>query len=101
MPGHRPSRSRQHATGSPRLRATILRNGTSQAVRIPAALRLDCDQVTIRREGAALVIEPVGADGWPAGYVAAIEAGSTLVRAPQPTMPSIRRLDEQGSRPLG
>lgn len=64
-------------------------------MRIPAALRLHCDEVIIRREGAALAIEPVGADGWPAGYFAAIEAGSSLIRAHQPKMPTIRLLDDQ------
>ena len=95
MPRPAPPRRRQHPTSFPRLRSTVFRSGNSQAVRIPAALRLDCDEVIIRREGAALVIEPVGADGWPAGYFAAIEAGSSLVRAPQPKMPTIRLLDDQ------
>jgi len=95
MPRPAPPRRRQHSASSPHLRSTVFRSGNSQAVRIPAALRLNCDEVIIRREGAALVIEPVGADGWPAGYFAAIEAGSSLVRAPQPKMPTIRLLDDQ------
>lgn len=94
MSRHASSKHRLDRTGSPRLRSTIFRSGNSQAVRIPAALRLDCDVVTIRREGTTLVIEPLGADGWPAGYFAALEAGSSLVRPPQPKMPTIRGWDD-------
>jgi virulence-associated protein VagC len=49
------------------VRSTVFRSGNNQAVRIPVALRLDCNEVTIRRDGASLVIEPIGAIGWPAG----------------------------------
>jgi antitoxin VapB len=38
--------------------------GGSQAVRIPKALRLTSENVTIRKVGEALVIEPVVADEW-------------------------------------
>jgi virulence-associated protein VagC len=72
----------------------VFRSGNSQEVRIPAALRLFCSEVTIRRDGAALVIEPMAAHGWPAGYFDSMEAGSTVQRMPQPPMPAIRRLDD-------
>lgn len=41
------------------LKSTVFRSGGSQAVRIPKALRLDARRVTVRREGNALVIEPL------------------------------------------
>ncbi len=95
-PGSRP-RPAPHQRGphrrAPQWRSSGFRSGNSQAVRMPAALRLDCRQVIIRREGAALIIEPLGADGWPAGYFDAIEAGSSLLRAPRPKLPGIRQLD--------
>ncbi len=41
--------------------ASVFRNGRSQAVRIPKDFELACKQVTIRKEGEALVIEPAKA----------------------------------------
>lgn len=38
--------------------ASVFRNGRSQALRIPKGFELACKQVTIRKEGEALVIEP-------------------------------------------
>ncbi len=93
MPRPAPSRPKPSRAGGPRLRSSVFRSGNSQAVRIPVALRLDCTQVTIRRGGAALVIGPVNADGWPVGHFAAFESGSTLARPPQPRMPALRRSD--------
>lgn len=40
-------------------RARIFRNGRSRAVRIPAGIDLPGDEVTIRQDGARIVIEPV------------------------------------------
>lgn len=44
-------------------RAKIFWSGRSQAVRLPKEFRFDTDEVIIRREGDAVVIEPV-ADDW-------------------------------------
>ena len=89
----RPRRSRP-APSSPLVHSTVFRSGNSQAVRIPVDLRLDCTEVTIRREGPALIIEPVTETGWPAGYFTAFEDGSTLERPVQPKMLAARRLDK-------
>ena len=40
-------------------RVRLFRNGRSQAVRIPKEFELAGDEVTIRRDGERLVIEPV------------------------------------------
>jgi antitoxin VapB len=54
--------------GTPAVRtAKLFRNGRSQAVRIPKEFRLEGREVTIRKVGRGLVIEPVGAE-WPPGY---------------------------------
>jgi antitoxin VapB len=45
-------------------RAKLFTIGGSQAVRIPKALRLQGENVTIRKVGEALVIEPVAANEW-------------------------------------
>jgi antitoxin VapB len=45
-------------------RAKLFTIGGSQAVRIPRALRLAGENVTIRKSGRALIIEPVTDDEW-------------------------------------
>ena len=48
-------------------RAKVFWTGRSQAVRLPKEFRFDSDAVRVRREGEAVVLEPV--DEWPEGYV--------------------------------
>ena len=48
-------------------RAKIFWTGRSQAVRLPKEFRFASDTVLVRREGNAVVLEPV--DDWPDGYV--------------------------------
>jgi antitoxin VapB len=50
----------------PSKRAKIFMTGRSQAVRLPKEFRFTGDTVLVRREGAAVILEP---DGWPEGYV--------------------------------
>lgn len=38
--------------------AKVFMNGRSQAVRLPAEYRFDCDQVAIRRVGRHLILSP-------------------------------------------
>lgn len=42
--------------------AKIFWTGRSQAVRLPKEFRFDTDQVRIRREGNAVILEPVPSD---------------------------------------
>lgn len=46
--------------------AKLFWNGRSQAVRLPKAFRFEGDTVRIRRQGNAVVLEPVSSheDGW-------------------------------------
>jgi antitoxin VapB len=75
-------------------RAKIFWSGRSQAVRLPKEFRFDSDEVTIRREGDAVVIEPV-ADDWAwlrkmPGYVDADFEAAVNEEAPtQPPDPSV------------
>jgi antitoxin VapB len=48
-------------------RARVFWTGRSQAVCLPKEFRFESETVVVRREGAAVVLEP--ADEWPAGYV--------------------------------
>jgi virulence-associated protein VagC len=53
---------------TPRARAKIFTNGRSQAVRLPKEFRFEGHEVAIRKEGEAVVLEPVAKRQWPAGY---------------------------------
>ncbi|MBI4408579.1 MAG: AbrB/MazE/SpoVT family DNA-binding domain-containing protein [Gemmatimonadetes bacterium] len=54
-------------SGAPR-RAKLFWNGRSQAVRLPREFRFEGDEVLIRKEGANVILEPIGKRAWPAGY---------------------------------
>jgi len=49
-------------------RAKIFTNGRSQAVRLPREFRFEGKEVAIRKEGDAVILEPVGKRKWPSGY---------------------------------
>jgi antitoxin VapB len=49
-------------------RAKVFRNGRSQAVRLPREFRFEGREVNIRREGDAVILEPVTRRTWPRGY---------------------------------
>jgi antitoxin VapB len=49
------------------MRAKVFWTGRSQAVRLPKEFRFDSETVLIRREGDAVVLEPI--HEWPDGYV--------------------------------
>ena len=49
-------------------RAKLFTNGRSQAVRLPRDFRFEGKEVAIRKEGDAVILEPVGKSKWPAGY---------------------------------
>ncbi|BCX88193.1 antitoxin VapB [Methylomarinovum tepidoasis] len=49
----------------------VFRSGNSQAIRLPKEFRLDCDTVTIHREGRRLIIEPV--EDWAGRLYAVLE----------------------------
>jgi virulence-associated protein VagC len=46
----------------------LFKNGRSQAVRLPKAFRFLGDEVAIRREGEAVILEPIKRKAWPRGY---------------------------------
>ena len=48
--------------------AKLFRNGRSQAVRLPKAFRFDGEEVSIRREGKRVILEPLPRRQWPKGY---------------------------------
>jgi virulence-associated protein VagC len=48
--------------------AEIVRADGSQFVELPEGFHLDGDTVSVRRQGKALVLEPVKAATWPPGF---------------------------------
>ena len=53
---------------APRARAKLFTNGRSQAVRLPREFRFEGKEVAIRKEGDAVILEPLAKGQWPAGY---------------------------------
>jgi antitoxin VapB len=51
---------------------TIFLNGGSQAIRIPKELRFEGKEVSIRRLGDGVLLEPVKVEAWPPGYFESI-----------------------------
>lgn len=49
-------------------RAKVFWTGRSQAVRLPKEFRFDVEEVTVRRIGRALVLEPVEKPAWSRGF---------------------------------
>ncbi len=48
--------------------AKVFRNGRSQAVRLPKEFRFQGTEVSVRREGDAVILEPLRPRCWPRGY---------------------------------
>jgi antitoxin VapB len=66
---------------------TLFSNGRSQAVRLPKHLRLPGKEVTIRRLGAGVLIEPITEKNWPAEYFEAIRIDDSTFLRPEQGMP--------------
>jgi antitoxin VapB len=68
--------------------STLFMNGRSQAVRLPKDLRLPGKEVSIRRLGSGLLIEPITQSTWPEGYLDAIRIDDeAFARPAQGTTP--------------
>ncbi len=48
--------------------AEIIRTGGVQAVKLPDGFQFDGDAVSIRREGEAVILEPLKPASWPPGF---------------------------------
>jgi antitoxin VapB len=52
---------------------TLFLNGRSQAVRLPKDMRLPGKEVSIRRLGTGILIEPISQMSWPSDYFNSIQ----------------------------
>jgi virulence-associated protein VagC len=68
--------------------------GGAQAVKLPEDFRFDTDTVSIRREGQAVILEPVKPTAWPEGFFEAIHIEDPrFVRPDQGATPAAPSLD--------
>lgn len=71
----------------------IVETSEGQEVRLPAEFRFSTHTVSIRREGEAVILEPLKPNQWPDGFFESIRIDDpTFVRPPQgetPPAPSL------------
>lgn len=73
--------------------AKLFTTGGSQAVRLPKAYRFRGSEVFIRKEGAAVIIEPKSKGRWPWGFFSQIRIMDRNFRRPrQGSLPAIPQL---------
>lgn len=73
--------------------AKLFRHGGSQAVRLPKEFRFSGPEVAVRREGNAVVLEPIARKKWPKDFFKKIRiSDSTFVRPKQGDLPAIPSL---------
>jgi antitoxin VapB len=78
-------------------RAKVFWSGPSQAVRLPKAFRFSTEEVTVRKVGSSLILEPAPKRRWPVGYVASFSGLPDDFERPEPLPASTHRdiaLDE-------
>ena len=76
------------------MRAKVFNNGGSQAVRLPRDFRFEDTEVSIRKDGEAVILEPIKKRTWPRGFFKKIRIDDPgFCRPDQGQMPAIARLD--------
>jgi len=74
----------------------VINLGNDQHVRVPEEFKLDVAEVSIRREGDALIIEPILVTSykWPKDFFESIRIDDPLFERPaQGSLPPIRTLE--------
>jgi len=76
---------------------TVFQCGHSQAVRMPKEFRFATRRVSVRKEGEAVILEPIRARAWPRGFFRGIAiADPAFGRPPQGDLPPAPALDTDG-----
>lgn len=74
--------------------AKLFWSGRSQAVRLPKEFRMNGDEVRIRKQGAALILEPVVSDWeWLDDLVGKFSEDFYAGDRDQPQLPAVPKLD--------
>ena len=71
--------------------AKVFYTGRSQAVRIPRDFRFKDQEVSIRREGEAVILEPLRKQTWPSGFWSHIRIGDPAFSRPDQGAAQLRR----------
>jgi hypothetical protein len=72
----------------------IVRADGSQLVRLPGEFQLEGDTVSIRRQGEAIILEPIKPATWPPGFFDRIHIDDrAFARQPQGPVPPAPELD--------
>lgn len=50
------------------VKARVFRNGGNQAIRIPVDMSFETDEVTLEKDGEALIVRPLRKPGWEAFF---------------------------------
>ena len=75
-------------------RAKVFWTGRSQAVRLPKEFRLETDEVRIRRQGSALILEPLAQDWqWLGNIIGPVDEDFSRAAIEQPTEQTRPELD--------
>lgn len=77
------------------MNTTIIRRGDgTQAVMLPDEFRFEGDTVSIRREGEAVILEPIKSSAWPPGFFDTIRIDDpAFARPEQGRVPPVPSLD--------
>lgn len=68
--------------------AKVIQSGEGQAIQLPHGFEFATEQVAIRKEGNAVIIEPIRSNGWPAGFFDSIRIDDpAFERPPQGILP--------------
>ena len=72
----------------------VFQSDDGQAVRLPDGFQFSASKVAIRKEGEAVILEPIKNGSWPAGFFEAIRiVDPAFVRPDQGTMPPAPKVD--------
>jgi hypothetical protein len=63
--------------------AQIMRKNGTQSVNLPEGFHFDADTVSIRREGDAVILEPVKPTHWPPGFFESIRINDPAFGRPE------------------
>lgn len=66
----------------------VFQFGDAQAVRLPAGFEFTADEIAIRRDGAAVILEPIKPVDWPENFFENIRINdAAFTRPPQGDLP--------------
>ena len=84
----RPGRKANEELGAIMIRVKVVETCQGQSVMLPEGFRFATSTVSLRREGEAIVLEPVKPDEWPHGFFETIRIDDpAFTRPPQGATP--------------